>query len=163
MRQVEGLAGAIFAIVELLALTCLTQSTTLLSTTPLVAAARGQHMEIVRALLDRGAKPNTGTCTGLPLSRLPQTNGIGVTPLLIAAKRGSEAIVKLLLERGANPNLADFRGYTPIHSAASKSHIYIIRLLIQAGADPSPGRNICGTTPLHMALNNNDQSEFGIG
>jgi len=58
--------------------------------TPLINAARGGHLPVVRLLLERGARPNVRTHDD--------------TPLHAAAVRGHVEIVKLLLEWGANVN-----------------------------------------------------------
>ena len=77
-----------------------------------------QSLDIVKALLARGANPNT------PLTRnLPGRSGMdsgdttldeGTTPLMRAARAGDAVVMKVLLEKGANPKLATKEGNTAL-------------------------------------------------
>ena len=67
------------------------------SWTPLMAAAKKADVEIVRALLEKGAKPNLGPRRTSTLGEFT-----GSTALYEAAARGHFEIVKLLVEHGAN-------------------------------------------------------------
>ena len=58
----------------------------------LVATSWSQPYEVVKLLLDRGAKP----------SPLVNTYKGPVTPLRLAAEAGDEAVLRLLLDRGAD-------------------------------------------------------------
>ncbi len=79
-------------------------------------------LDIVKALLDRGANTNT------PLTRnLPGRSGMdsgdttldeGTTPLMRAARAGDAAVMRLLLAKGANPKLTTRDGNTAFLFAA---------------------------------------------
>jgi hypothetical protein len=73
--------------------------------TPLMAAAEHGHLEVVKVLLDRGARPG-------------QADGTGATALHYAARSGSGEVVDLLLARGVDINAGANRDSgTPLHSA----------------------------------------------
>ncbi len=65
--------------------------------TPLIAAAEGGHIQVVRMLVDAGAEVN-------------RADAGGFTPLMGAARTGHAGLVKFLLERGANPEAVDTDG-----------------------------------------------------
>jgi len=69
--------------------------------TPLGDAAFRGNLEIVKLLLDRGAKVNA-------------TNRDGNTPLLLSAFMCRTDVVKYLLENGASPSKKNGRGETPV-------------------------------------------------
>lgn len=93
------------------------------SWTPLMTAGNASHLEMIRLLLDHGA-------------RLEQTNNHGDTTLMEVAKRNVPDSVKLLIERGANVNAKGPFGHTAFLYAASNGQIENVRLLLAAGADP---------------------------
>lgn len=74
--------------------------------TPLMVAAANDAVEVLRALLDKGADPE---------SRDSQ----GCTPLMHAARSGSVVALGLLLEGGADRNAVDNRGSTALLWASS--------------------------------------------
>jgi uncharacterized protein len=73
--------------------------------TPLLAAAAKDSVEVARFLIDHGADVNA-------------RNLEGVTPLHQAAYGGSENVAKLLIAKGADVNAIDLKGRTPLHLAA---------------------------------------------
>ncbi|KAH8146856.1 uncharacterized protein LAJ45_09230 [Morchella importuna] len=75
--------------------------------TPLMAAALGNHLDTVRALLDNGANINEHS---------GRFNDDG-TALHLVARDGSVEMVTLLLDYGANVNVREARGATPLHWA----------------------------------------------
>lgn len=99
--------------------------------TALIAAVRSGKTDVVKLLLDRGAKPDLASTTGY-------------TPLMAAAQTRNTALIRLLLLRGANANKSTPQGLTPLMIAAgnkSDSRIEIadltnIKLLLRGGADP---------------------------
>jgi ankyrin repeat protein len=89
-------------------------------------------VEVVRALLDRGADIEArDNLKGIPLVA---SGGGGATPLIEAAKTGDITIVKLLLERGANINAADANGGTALTEAVIHAERETVRLLLDKGA-----------------------------
>lgn len=112
-------------------------------TTPLLFAARGGHIEAVRALVEQGAKvDNAG-------------NGEKMTPLVMAIVNGHFDVAQYLLERNADPNLANIEGLTalyaaidmqwapyawrpqPIAAQENTSYLELMKSLVEHGANPN--------------------------
>ena len=110
--------------------------------TPLGLAAFFKRRDVVKALLERGAKPS--------LPSLDQ----GFTPLHSAvatdAGAGEHEIVRLLLEAGADPNAKSREGGTPLHTAAFTGDLEGAELLLAYGPDPNAS-DPKGHTPLDIA------------
>ncbi len=110
--------------------------------TPLGLAAFFKRRDVVRALLERGAKPNV------------PSRDQGFTPLhsAVATDAGTAEgeIVRLLLEAGADPNAKSREGGTPLHSAAFTGDLEIAELLLAYGADPN-ATDPKSLTPLDIA------------
>ncbi|CAI2731420.1 unnamed protein product [Schistosoma spindalis] len=101
-------------------------------------ASKEGHAEVVRELIERGAKPNTATKKGN-------------TALHIASLAGQFEVVKLLLEAGAEVNIQAQNGFTPLYMAAQENHLEVVRLLLANGANPGLTTDD-GFTPLAVAL-----------
>jgi len=86
------------------------------------AAATG-IIDIVKALLDAGAPPNS-----VPDGTPP--------PLTAAAGEAQLEVVRLLLDRGALPNGRDGKSWLPLASAAQSGDPEVVRILLAAGANP---------------------------
>ena len=95
-----------------------------------IAALNG-HTEVVRALIEAGAR----------------VDGLA---LCFAAEKGNREIVELLLDAGARTDIRDGYGMTPLNFAAQFGHSSITERLLSLGASPS-SRNNKGWTPLHFA------------
>jgi len=109
---------------------------------PLGLASFFKRRDVVKVLLERGAKPSV------------PSRDQGFTPLhsAVATDAGDaiHEIVRLLLDAGADPNARSREGGTPLHSAAFTGDLEIAELLLAYGADPSatdPKRR----TPLDIA------------
>jgi ankyrin repeat protein len=109
---------------------------------PLGLAAFFKRPEVVRALLERGAKPST------------PSRDQGFTPLhsAVATDAGptEHEIIRLLLEAGADPNAKSREGGTPLHSAAFTGDLEAAELLLAYGADPN-ATDSKSFTPLDIA------------
>ena len=85
-----------------------------------VAAEKG-HVEVVRLLLEAGAKQDA-------------VDSNGATALHRAAKRGHSEVVRLLLEAGADTGRTNDVTVTALHLAARGGHLEVVRLLLETGA-----------------------------
>lgn len=88
----------------------------------LVGASEAGNIELVKKLLDKGAKP---------------TSGLGIGALSLAAKEGRTDIVKLLLDKGASPNDGNNGGSQSLINATSGGHNEIAKILLEKGANPN--------------------------
>jgi cytohesin len=118
--------------------------------TPLLRATLVNDMEVIRALLEKGASPNV--------------NAMGVTPFLLAAgvggggQRGAGgagpiALMDLFMEHGADVNTqvtgtktysmriarspSNNEGMTALHVAAQSGRLDVVRYLLEKGANPN--------------------------
>lgn len=114
---------------------------------PLVSAAELGHTEIVRLLLERGA-------------RIEAVDKDGDTALANAAWKGHAETVRLLLQNGANVNSASAFRNTPLLLAVRRSS-QTSRLLIENGADVRSA-NKDGETPLGSAAYNGLTDILGL-
>ncbi|MFL6618268.1 MAG: ankyrin repeat domain-containing protein [Povalibacter sp.] len=103
--------------------------------TLLAWAVESQGPDMVRLLLDRGAKPNA-----------PQT----LSPLLVACQNGDAAIVNMLLDAHADVNAPDRDGITPVSVCAGSASNEIMKRMIAAGADVEHADSN-GQTPIMWA------------
>jgi len=97
---------------------------------PVYWAAKNRDREMLRLLLDRGAKIDVQT---------PGDSSILNTPLITAVYHGEIETAQFLLEFGADGNLVTQRGNTALHQAIRFTNgdaQQFIRLLMQHGADP---------------------------
>jgi len=102
--------------------------------TPLMMAALKGNLDIVRALIARGADVN-----------MP-----GWTPLHYAATGGQPAIISVLLEAHAYIDAESPNKSTPLMLAAQYGTEESVKLLLEAGADPLL-RNQLGLTAVDFA------------
>jgi ankyrin repeat protein len=116
-----------------------------LGATPLLRATMANDMEVIQALLAKGASPNI--------------NAMGVTPFLVAAgvgggQRGGQAtaLLDLFLQHGADVNTqvtgtktysmriarspSMNEGMTALHAAVQSGRADLVRYLLEKGANP---------------------------
>ena len=99
-------------------------------------------LDIARALLDAGVYINTETGKSTPLHR--------------ACTRHSSEMIDFLLENNADVHAVNKSGETALHIAASYGNTYAIGKLCQFGAKIDQKEHREGYTPLHIALNLNE-------
>jgi len=102
--------------------------------TPIMVAALGGNLPVVKLLRQAGA----------------QINHPGWTPLLYAAVNGHDPVIEYLLSSGADMGLSAPNGATPLMLAVSENKAETVRLLLSYGFDVS-ARNDKGETALTMA------------
>ncbi len=126
------------------------------------AAAR---TELITALLEHGADPNTRVAGRLPLMARGAIGG--ATAFYLAAGAGDVDTMRLLLDNGADPSLATERLETALMAAAGKMlmlrvgsgvgfrrpesrHVAAARLCLEVGAELNAADQ-AGNTALHVA------------
>jgi ankyrin repeat protein len=123
-------------------------------------------LDIVKALLARGANVNLALTANLPgrsgMDSGDTTLDAGTTPLMRAARAGDTAVIRLLLDHGADPMLMTKDGNTALMFAAGVGYrdkntrgsesdaLAALSLCIEAGLDVSQ-TNSQGETALHGA------------
>ncbi len=124
--------------------------------TPLHAAAGTGKVDILKLLLDNGARMDT---------RIKRN---GFTVLHTAVAKGSVYATELLLERGADMTAKDNEGYTPLFFAVRPTPIHtskarvipeLLQLFMDRGADLHLRVGESGTTPLLHALDDSQTVE----
>ncbi|PSN53619.1 hypothetical protein C0J52_00903 [Blattella germanica] len=136
--------------------------------TPLHLAAKNNHVDIARALLNAGADPegkDDRKNTALHLaaesaepemikllvssgSKLESRNEAGETPLYVAARVGNLEAVRQLVK--FNSNVIVRTGNTPLHIAALHGHLDVCEALLDASAGVRLSTSE-RQTPLHLA------------
>jgi uncharacterized protein len=136
---------------------------------PLTDAAFAKHFDMMKLLLQSGAKVDapdhrgvsllvsTGffdpTVTTILVEAGADPNAAdreGQTALMKASGSGVKQTVKILLEHHAEVNLKDVKGRTALMHAASGRYSGAIPLLLESGADPK-ARDYEGKTALDLA------------
>jgi uncharacterized protein len=116
--------------------------------TPLMTAAYHGDVKAMRALLDRGAKADEKTQSGMTALYY----ACGATPIVDQVHRGSPEAVRLLLDHGADPNVAAVRtGHTPLMTAVDNDSLEDVKLLLAHGAAVN-ARDTYGASALTDAL-----------
>jgi len=93
--------------------------------TPLLYAARHDHIEVAKRLIAAGADVNA-----------KEANGIW--PLLMAISNNNMAIAHYLLEHGSNVNGQDWYGRSPLWEAVNVRNLYVHNATFKNGIDRAP-------------------------
>lgn len=117
--------------------------------TPLHWAAFKGRLDMVKYLVNQGAKVNDESTPGM-------------TPLFLAATNGHDDIVKFLIHHGGNPNvvMGEFK-WTPLMRACHKGYVNTVKELIQAGADVN-AKSAIKWTPAHNAAESGSLDSFKL-
>ncbi len=111
--------------------------------TPLMAACRGGHLDVVRLLLQKGANPHLYH---------PDTQKTALHLTVYLEPKSALAIIDLLVTAGASIHAMDSWGRMPLHYACeSDEEAMVLQLLNYPGGDVMP-RDNNGDTPLHLAV-----------
>lgn len=143
---------------------------------PLHRAIDGNHLNVVKYLLDNGAEiEGSGINDGKPIHTAAKIKNTEIlkyliskganlnsrsrskrTALHIAAESGNIEAVKVLIASGADIDVITDEGATPLHLAVAYRHHDVVRFLLEQGADKY-AKNKHETTPFDIAKNNNDK------
>uniref|UniRef100_A0A5F5PMM2 Ankyrin repeat, SAM and basic leucine zipper domain-containing protein 1 n=1 Tax=Equus caballus TaxID=9796 RepID=A0A5F5PMM2_HORSE len=153
--------------------------------TPLMYAASVSNVDLVRVLLDRGAKASFDKdkqtilitacsargseeqilkCVELLLSRNADPNVACrrlMTPIMYAARDGHPQVVALLVAHGAEVNTQDENGYTALTWAARQGHKNVVLKLLELGANKML-QTKDGKTPSEIAKRNKHLEIFNF-
>ena len=111
---------------------------------------RAAKLELVKALLARGANPNARMTQRPPGFAGGHTDVIGATPFLLASAAADIEMMRLLLAAGADPKLATKSNMTAIAAATGVNRVQgesnvteaqaleVVKFLIELGVDPKP-------------------------
>ena len=110
--------------------------------TVLMWATYSADHDLVRALLDRGARADV-------------TNRYGSTPLTEAVKLGDVALARMLLDAGADADSPNLDNQTALMLASNIGSLEISKLLIAHGADVNAVESFRGQTALMWAASKN--------
>ncbi|MFO0722822.1 MAG: ankyrin repeat domain-containing protein [Myxococcota bacterium] len=91
------------------------------------AAAAG-HVEVVRVLLDAGARPSP--------------DALQASPLHLAAEAGHTLVLELLLDRGADPSAPGPEKCTPLELATAAGHSKAAEVLLARGPKKKPSAKV---------------------
>jgi ankyrin repeat protein len=143
--------------------------------TPLMLAAKNNHIDIVRVLLIHSADVDKSLqyqgirgYTALMLASkygyikvadilikksadIDKSNYQGYTALLLASRYGHTEIVEILINNSADPNIRTHAGLTPLYVSSKHGHIKIVKILVNHLADPNLSSYSFGKTPLMLA------------
>ncbi len=153
-------------------------STPMSGGTPLMVAAIYLELDVMRALVAAGAKPDValadGTTPLLAAAGIPVENEARPSDLERWNMVDSDnppvprdrveviEAVRLLIDAGASVNHANDAGDTALHAAAAAGHAELIQVLADAGATLDV-KNASGHTPLDLTLPRAPQPGRGGG
>jgi ankyrin repeat protein len=118
--------------------------------TAFLRAALAADVEVMRLLVENGAKPNIAAVEGTTaLMAASGMNWVSNQTYNHGEAAYLEAI-KLCLQQGADINAANSLGFTALHAAAARGWESVIQLLVDNGARTDV-KDIAGRTPLVFA------------
>jgi ankyrin repeat protein len=123
-------------------------------TTPLMIAARGGRVDLVRFLLENGAQidaRNVPKETALIAAANRLGDRDGNFPVIEPLHTDKDKVVEVLVAAGADINASDVNGDTPLILASRYGRIEVVRFLIGSGAELNL-RNRSGETALLTAV-----------
>lgn len=125
-------------------------------------------LDLIRSLLDKGAKPNAALTAPAPIVKLAQDTGdrtlaAGATPFMRAARSADVDVMKMLLAKGADPKMANKDGLNALMLAAGNGWadkikgteaeaLEAVKLCVAQGLDVNAATDK-GDTALHGAAN----------
>ena len=116
--------------------------------TPLWCAAASKKLEVVKCLIERGAKINA-------------VSGSGDTPVLYACSVMNIDVVKFLVKYGADVQKKNNVGDTCLIKAARRCSKELCQILIDTGAGVN-ARDSFGNTALHWAITSNNTDKEDV-
>eukprot|EP01052_Picozoa_sp_SAG31_P025703 SAG31_NODE_2271_length_6040_cov_3.379397_2_plen_556_part_00 len=117
------------------------RANTSLAWTPLMAAALGGSIDVIRLLLQHGAD----------IDGLQDQEGQPDTPLFVACQHGHFEAAKILLEHGAEVNARNKHGHSPLCTSSQEGNVDIVALLLSSGAQVDQTTIGNEATALHIA------------
>lgn len=103
--------------------------------------ARGGHLDVVQALVEKGANLN--------IKDVDER-----TPLYWASERGHPEVVVFLLEQGADPTIMDADRRTILHRAARYGHTAVVKILLSKTKLDVHSKDPLDYTPFCWAVRN---------
>jgi ankyrin len=114
----------------------------------LVQSAASKDLELVKLVIDLGAKPITLTDKGY-------------YAIHMAARAQNPELVSLLLKNGANINQADALGLTPLHYSLQGDNAHFVQFLVDNGAAvEKQSKN--GYAPIQLAIDSEYPKSLGV-
>lgn len=113
---------------------------------PLITAISGGHLDVVKILLEQGAKIDIKPSSVNSKFDL-------AAPLVMATDLGYIEIVETLLDHGATVDFETPRGQTPFYLASCGNQVRVMEVLLEYGAEIE-NRDQYGWTPLACAVKN---------